>query len=66
MSVIYVVLPIALVIVGLAVAAFVWSVRTGQLDDLETPAVRMLHDDQHASARSRPYPPAPDSEEREG
>jgi NAD(P)-dependent dehydrogenase (short-subunit alcohol dehydrogenase family) len=28
-----------------AVVAFVWSARSGQLDDLETPAVRMLHDD---------------------
>jgi cbb3-type cytochrome oxidase maturation protein len=45
MSVIYVVLPIAMVIVAMAIGAFVWSARTGQLDDLETPAERMLHDD---------------------
>ena len=45
MSVIFVVLPLALVIVSAAVLAFVWSARSGQFDDLETPAVRMLHDD---------------------
>jgi cbb3-type cytochrome oxidase maturation protein len=45
MSVIYLVLPLALLIVGAAVYAFVWSARSGQLDDLDTPAVRMLHDD---------------------
>ena len=45
MSVIFVVLPLALVIVSAAVLAFVWSARNGQFDDLETPAVRMLHDD---------------------
>jgi cbb3-type cytochrome oxidase maturation protein len=45
MSVIYVVLPVALLIAAAAVAAFVWAVRTGQLDDMETPAMRMLHDD---------------------
>ncbi len=45
MSVIYLVLPLALVIVAVAVVAFVWSARSGQFDDMETPAVRMLHDD---------------------
>lgn len=45
MSVIYLVLPLALVIVGIAVYAFVWSAKSGQFDDMETPAVRMLHDD---------------------
>ncbi len=45
MSVIFIVLPLALVIVATAVFAFIWSARSGQMDDLETPAVRMLHDD---------------------
>ncbi len=45
MSVLYIVLPLALVIVGGAVVAFVWSARSGQFDDMDTPAVRMLHDD---------------------
>jgi cbb3-type cytochrome oxidase maturation protein len=44
MSVIYLVVPLALIIVGGAVLAFVWSAKSGQYDDLETPAVRMLHD----------------------
>lgn len=44
-SVLYIVLPLAIVIVTAAVLAFVWSARSGQMDDLETPAVRMLHDD---------------------
>lgn len=45
MSVIYLVLPLALIIVAVAVVAFVWSARSGQFDDLDTPPVRMLHDD---------------------
>jgi cbb3-type cytochrome oxidase maturation protein len=49
MSVIYIVLPIALVVVVAAVAAFVWGARRGQFDDLETPALRMLHDDPPAT-----------------
>jgi cbb3-type cytochrome oxidase maturation protein len=45
MSVLYIVLPIALVLVGVAVAAFVWAARRGQFDDMETPAIRALHED---------------------
>jgi cbb3-type cytochrome oxidase maturation protein len=45
MSVIYIVLPLALVLAGIGLAAFIWSVRKGQYDDLDTPAIRMLHDD---------------------
>lgn len=53
MSVIYLVLPLALLVVGAAVAAYVWAARTGQFDDLETPAVRMLHDDSEAGRTNR-------------
>ena len=45
MSVLYIVLPLALLVVGVAVVTFVWATRHGQFDDLDTPAVRMLHDD---------------------
>jgi cbb3-type cytochrome oxidase maturation protein len=45
MSVIFIVLPIALVVVGVAVFAFVWATKKGQFDDLDTPAVRVLGDD---------------------
>ncbi|MGE3106864.1 MAG: cbb3-type cytochrome oxidase assembly protein CcoS [Phycisphaerales bacterium] len=45
MSVIYIVLPLALVFVGLALAGFIMAVRRGQFDDLDTPASRMLGDD---------------------
>ena len=45
MSVIFLVLPLALIVVAAAVGAFVWATRRGQFDDLDTPALRMLHDD---------------------
>lgn len=45
MSVIFLVLPLALAIVALAVVAFVWAARRGQYDDLETPAIRAVQDD---------------------
>jgi cbb3-type cytochrome oxidase maturation protein len=48
MSVLYIVLPLALLMAGLGLWAFIWAVRHGQMDDLETPALRMLHDDDEA------------------
>jgi len=44
-SVMYLILPLALVIVFLAVAGFVWAARKGQFDDLDTPAMRALHEE---------------------
>ncbi len=46
MNALYLILPLALVIAAGAVAAFVWAVRDGQLDDLDTPPRRMLTDDE--------------------
>ena len=45
MSVLYVVLPIALLLLAGAIAAYAWAARRGQFDDLKTPAIRALHDD---------------------
>jgi len=46
MSALFVVLPLALLVSSLAVVAFVISVRRGEFDDLETPARRILLDDE--------------------
>ena len=48
MSAVFVLLPLALLIAGIAVALFIWAVRSGQYDDLDTPAVRILFDDEEA------------------
>ena len=46
MELILVILPFALLFAGAALALFVWAARSGQFDDLETPAVRILFDDE--------------------
>jgi cbb3-type cytochrome oxidase maturation protein len=46
MAVLYVVLPLALIIAAVAAVVFIRSARSGQFDDLDTPGVRMLHDDE--------------------
>lgn len=53
METIFVLLPLALLIAAIAVGFFVWAARSGQFDDLDTPAVRILFDDEPASARLR-------------
>ena len=45
MSSLYVILFLALVGAAVAVAAFVWTVRSGQLDDVDTPPRRILFED---------------------
>ena len=45
MIVLYIILPLALLVAGSAVAAFAWTVRSGQLDDVDTPPRRILFDD---------------------
>jgi cbb3-type cytochrome oxidase maturation protein len=45
MSVLYVLIPIAIVLVIAFVWAYAWSTTSGQFDDLTTPAMRILHDD---------------------
>ena len=46
MSIVYILLPVAAALAALGVGAFIWAVRRGQFDDLDTPAVRILHDDE--------------------
>ena len=46
MSVLYVALPVAIALGAAAMWACVRSIRSGQFDDLQSPAVRMLIDDQ--------------------
>lgn len=65
MSVVYIALPIALLISIAFVVSFVWQVRTGQLDDLETPAMRMLFDDEARQTNSR-YEALGDAAETDG
>ncbi|MDP1891534.1 MAG: cbb3-type cytochrome oxidase assembly protein CcoS [Gemmatimonadaceae bacterium] len=45
MSVVYLILPLALLVVFVAILGFVWAARRGQFDDLDTPAMRALHDE---------------------
>jgi cbb3-type cytochrome oxidase maturation protein len=64
MELILVLLPLALLFAGLAVALFIWAVRKGQFDDLETPAMRILFDDEPAPKKNEPAKFRPKDEEK--
>jgi cbb3-type cytochrome oxidase maturation protein len=44
-SVLVYLIPIALALGGLGLAAFLWALRSGQFDDLDGAAERILFDD---------------------
>ena len=51
MNILLMLIPLSLGLLVAAVAAFVWAVKRGQFDDLDTPALDILEDD------DRPLPP---------
>lgn len=57
MSVLFLLVPLAILLVAVFVGAYVWSTRTGQYDDMTTPAMRVVHDDVTELA-------APDTQQR--
>jgi cbb3-type cytochrome oxidase maturation protein len=45
MTILYLILPLAILLAIAALAGFIWAVRQGQFDDLDTPALRVMTDD---------------------
>ena len=50
MNILLALVPISIVLLGFAIWAFVWAVKRGQFDDLDTPALRILVEDEVSSA----------------
>jgi len=49
MTILLVLIPLGIVLLAVAVAAFVWAVRNGQFEDLEGEGERILFDDEPLS-----------------
>lgn len=71
MEVLYLLIPIAMIFVVLIGLAFFWAVRSGQYEDMEGPAHRILMDDDDpmipgnqdtTPARTEPSPQKPDGQ----
>jgi cbb3-type cytochrome oxidase maturation protein len=44
-SIVYLLIPLGLVLVGIGLWAFFWAVGNGQFDDLDSPGWSILEDD---------------------
>ncbi|MFA5952125.1 MAG: cbb3-type cytochrome oxidase assembly protein CcoS [Hyphomicrobium sp.] len=55
MNSLLILLPVALCLGFLALCAFLWTLRTGQYDDLDGAAVRILMDEDGSQMRSKDH-----------
>ncbi len=54
MTILLVLIPVALILGAIGLAAFLWSLRNGQFDDLDGAASRILVEDDHPRRPNRP------------
>ncbi len=72
MEILFVLIPLSLILLGIAVWAFFWAVKSGQFDDLDSPAYRILLDEDEPSdsppeeEQEAPGEPPNDSDRRSG
>lgn len=69
MTIIYVLVPLSICLLAVAIGFFVWAVRHGQYDDLDTPALDILREEEtlpkNNTEASQPAPtksPKPDAD----
>ncbi len=53
MEIVYLLIPIAILLIALVVGLLFWAIRAGQFDDLVGPAYRVLMDDDSPEALDR-------------
>ncbi len=53
MTILLVLIPLGVVLLGVAIVAFVWAVRHGQFENLEGEGERILFDDEPLAAPRR-------------
>ncbi|MEE4302805.1 MAG: cbb3-type cytochrome oxidase assembly protein CcoS [Wenzhouxiangella sp.] len=51
MNIIYVLIPLSILLMLLAIGAFFWAIRNDQFDDLDTPALDILDDEPRQGKR---------------
>ena len=57
MNILMFLIPVSMLFLGLALWAFVWAVKRGQFEDLDTSALDILREDEH-DRPVRPLAPA--------
>jgi len=56
MNILLLLVPLSVMLLGVAVWAFAWAVKRGQFDDLDTPALDILAGDDRPTAAMREGP----------
>lgn len=46
MDILYALVPLSLVLLAIAIGVFFWAVKSGQFDDMDSPAHKILFDDE--------------------
>lgn len=64
MNILLLLIPAALLLGFLGLAAFIWALKNGQFSDLEGASVRILMDDPAAKPEARPEDASEDQSER--
>lgn len=54
MSIIYILIPIAILLTALGIYLFFWAVKTEQFDDLEKQGMSILFDDERQESNTPP------------
>ena len=54
MTILLLLIPLSLALLAGAIWAFAWAVKSGQFDDLETPALDILAEDPNDKTRDEP------------
>jgi cbb3-type cytochrome oxidase maturation protein len=65
METLFILIPLGLILLGLAFWAFIWAVNKNQFDDLESPAQDIIFDDRQSEEsrkNSRPAEPQPNAD----
>jgi cbb3-type cytochrome oxidase maturation protein len=52
MIILLMLIPLSLMLLAVAIGSFVWAVRKGQFDDMDTPAIDILSDDRPLEAKA--------------
>lgn len=62
MEIIFILIPVSLALLGVALWGFFWAVRSGQFDDMDSPAYRILMEEDRQKGEER----RPDGESDDG
>lgn len=65
MDIIYVLIPLSILLITAAVAVLFWAIRSGQFDDMDSPAHKILFDDDEPMLQEKKAPETKEPESKE-